>query len=176
MTLRSKSELQHYNNAVQAWDKGSPKARSFEEARILWAPHLKYWCQRMEETPFMEMFTYRHNRAAIGWIEDVTFWETFWRAHTANRAANPIPVDRDVIHLLPYVEGASASRSLSFFNTIPEQAMLSVGRAFQYIVVLIVVDVLYAYLKRSMGSEAKLMNLAKEVIWSQDNGGINKMP
>lgn len=109
----------HHKEARQAWEKGAPRAESIVQARQRWAPYLDNWAQYLESN-FVGASGFRTGRERVGWIDKAPFWESFWRGYVRDpRMQKP---EEARMSLRPYVEGAAAAASLSFFKAVPQEA------------------------------------------------------
>lgn len=111
-----------HGRAVKAWAKGAPKASSPAEARRQWAPFLDTWAAYVAGN-FLGSLTHRVGRERVGWIDDAEFWTTFWNARTHDHKVHRQIESEQVLHMRAYVEGAAATGSMSFFTTMPSDAM-----------------------------------------------------
>ncbi len=109
----------HHKEARQAWDKGAPKAESIAQARQRWEPYLDNWAQYLEFN-FVNASGFRTGRERVGWIDDASFWESFWRGYVREPKMQKSEAAR--MSLRPYVEGAATAASLSFFKAVPQEA------------------------------------------------------
>lgn len=108
--------------AVQAWEKGAPKAESVSQARKKWAPFLSTWATYIQGN-FLGSLTHRVGRERIGWIDQMPFWTAFWAARGNNAKVQQQSENEQVLHMTPYIEGAAAAGSMSFFATMPAEIM-----------------------------------------------------
>lgn len=108
--------------AVQAWEKGSPKADSVSQARKDWAPFVSTWAAYIQGN-FLGSLTHRVGRERVGWIDTIAFWTSFWTARGKDTKIQQQSENEQILHMRPYIEGAGAAGSMSFFATMPTEMM-----------------------------------------------------
>lgn len=132
------------------WEKDLPldKPQSIEEARQLWTPLIPLFVENMS-SKFLQALRgvdYPMGRTSLGWIDNAPLWSSFWEVAApinVKRRNNPAlttveekaeeqklfaEFDRQQdIHrgktLDAYIKGAACSGNMSFFTTMPPQAM-----------------------------------------------------
>lgn len=111
--------IDHQKEARNAWAKGAPKAESIVQARQSWAPYLDNWAQYLESN-FFNASGFRTGRERVGWIDEASFWGSFWRGYLRDPKMQKPEQAR--MSLRPYIEGAATAASVSFFKTAPQEA------------------------------------------------------
>lgn len=91
-------------------------AKTVHQARTEWQDYLPFWKERLLMT-----FAHLDRNARMGWINDASFWETFW--NTANKRSTRLSVATCALQ-------AASAGSNSFFKTMPTEQCAEIERAF----------------------------------------------
>ena len=155
--------------ATRAWDRGAPKAETIDQARTLWTPLLPIWA-KLIAGGFLEHLTHRVGRERVGWIDDASFWSSFWEARSKDWKVQQQSESNQMIHMRPYIEGAAAARSMSFFVMMPLDVMGIVRQVMKSTEVLMDPEVLAWYQhndpRRDAGVTVGQSNLLRSLSWS----------
>lgn len=150
--------------ATQAWRGGVPQAKSIASAREQWKPYLKVWAQEIKHT-FSISTPALVGRHRVGWIDDAEFWTSFWENRTQVFQDENTLENIQIGQLQPYVDGAAAATSLSFFKTMPRSMVATVETMLEDTKSLFDISFLQWYMKNPDGF---LFSKRRQVLNMQD--------